>query len=182
VSSAQQQELGAVQQGQGVPADKQVETAVKEVARRFRIGVEGGVGLDPELIMFGAHGSFGPYFDDNFLFRPGVEFGIGEVTTLFGVNLDATYSFFRNSNSRWVPYIGAGPNFAVSHQSFEAPQPEEDGDTPPEDDNRFDFSDTDFETGVNFIAGARRDTGLFVEMRVTAWGVSNFRVMVGFNF
>jgi hypothetical protein len=48
--------------------------------------------------------------------------------------------------------------------------------------NRFDFSDTDFTGGMNFIAGARRDNGLFVELKATAWDISNIRVIAGFTF
>ena len=44
------------------------------------------------------------------------------------------------------------------------------------------FSDTDFNGGVNFIVGMRRQNGAFFEMRATAWGVSNIRLLAGFNF
>ena len=47
----------------------------------------GGVGIDPELIAFGAHGTFGPVFARNLAFRPGIEVGTGEITTFLGVNI-----------------------------------------------------------------------------------------------
>ena len=186
IALTQQQEFARAQQQQQqpqVPTDKKIEGAVEGAVRRFHMGIEGGVGLDPELIMLGVHGAFGPYFNRSFVFRPGIEFGFGEVTTLLGVNLDAIFAFSNDTAQRWVPYIGAGPNFALSHQSFEAPPPEE-GEEPAEgeDDSRFDFSDTDFKAGFNFIAGARSRNGLFVEMRATAWGVSNIRLLVGYSF
>jgi hypothetical protein len=146
--------------------------------RRYRIGIEGGVGVDPELIMFGAHGAFGPVFKRNVQFRPGVEFGVGELTTLFGINLDVLYTLGTMRGAGWTPYIGAGPNFALSHRGFEV----DDDETDDNQRNRFDFSDTDFEGGVNFIAGARRSNGMFLEMKATAYGVSNVRLLVGFNF
>jgi hypothetical protein len=160
-----------------VAADaRQAEDAVERAVRRFRIGAEGGVGLDPELIMFGAHGAFGPLFGRNVEFRPGIEIGIGEVTTTFGVNLDVLYTLPGGARGAgWTPYVGAGPNFALSHRGFESDETED-------DQNRFDFSDTDFEGGVNFIAGARRRNGMFLEMKATAYGVSNVRLLVGFNF
>jgi hypothetical protein len=161
---------------QNVPARAQeAEDAVERVFRRFGIGVEGGVALDPELIDFGAHATFGPVFNRNVQFRPGIEFGVGEVTTTFGVNLDVLYLLPGAARqTRWVPYVGAGPNFGVSHQAFE-------GST--DQGNRFDFSDTDFEGGLNFIAGVRnRNRGLFMEMKATAYGVSNVRLLVGFTF
>lgn len=50
------------------------------------------------------------------------------------------------------------------------------------DRNRFDFSDTDTEGGMNFIAGARNQKGLFFELKATAWGVTNIRLLAGFTF
>lgn len=168
-------------QQSNVPAPvKDAENAVERAAKRFRLGVEGGVGVDPELIMFGGHGTFGPFFTRGLDFRPGVEFGIGEVTTTFGVNLDLLYTLpGATRTSRWVPYVGAGPNFALSHRGFET----QDADTGVDDGrSRFNFSDTDFESGLNFIAGARHRNGMFMEMKATAYGVSNVRLMVGYNF
>jgi hypothetical protein len=162
-------------QGNVPPAVSQAERDAESAVRRFGIGVDGGVGLDPELIMFGAHGTFGPIFRPAIQFRPGIEFGIGELTTLFGINLDVLYSLTGSTSGTWTPYLGAGPNFALSHRGF---------DTQGEDDdrNRFDFSDTDFNSGFNFIAGARRANGLYIEMKATAYGVSNIRLLAGFNF
>lgn len=163
------------QQSNVPPEAQQAEGAVERAVERFRIGVEGGVGLDPELIMFGAHGAFAPIFHPNVEFRPGIEFGVGELTTLFGINLDVLYLLpGATRTTRWMPYIGAGPNFALSHRGFESEADE--------DRNRFDFSDTDFTGGLNFIAGARAQNGLFLEMKATAYGVSNIRLLAGFNF
>jgi hypothetical protein len=73
--------------------------------------------------------------------RPGIEFGLGEITTLFGVNVDVLYSFTAGtSEARWTPYIGGGPNFALSHEDLDF--------TDDDDGNRFDFSDTDFQQRV----------------------------------
>jgi hypothetical protein len=72
-----------------------------------------------------------------------------------------------------MPYVGAGPNFGLSHRGFE---------TDDDDTGRFDFGDTDFNGGLNFIAGARSQRGVFFELKATAYGVSNIRLMAGFNF
>ena len=167
------------QQPSNVPPEvRAAEDVVEDAVRRFRVGIEGGVGVDPELIMFGAHGAFGPIFTRGVEFRPGVEIGVGELTTLFGINLDVLYVLpGATRGTRWTPYIGAGPNFALSHRGFETP-----GDVEDADRNRFDFSDTDFEGGFNFIAGARNPNGLFFELKATAYGVSNVRLLGGFNF
>lgn len=176
--------LAQAQQKPNVPPEvQQVEEAVEETVERFRIGVQGGVGLDPELIVFGAHGAFAPIFHRNVEFRPGIDFGVGEVTTSFGVNLDVIYLFpGTTAQTRWRPYIGGGPNFGLSHQDFD-PQGDDDDLIDDDDDrNRFDFSDTDFEAGFNFIAGARMRNGMFVELKATAYGVTNVRMLIGFNF
>ena len=149
---------------------------------RFGVGVEGGVAIDPELIEFGAHATIARIFSPSIDFRPGIEFGLGEVTTLFGINLDVLY-FLPGTATNWRPYVGAGPTFGLSHQGFST----DDGDNVEvngvEDDrNRFDFSDTDFNAGFNFVAGARNNTGMFFEMKATAYGVSNIRLLAGFNF
>lgn len=168
----------AQQQPSNVPAPaQQAEGAVERTVRRFRIGVEGGVALDPELIVFGAHGAFGPIFTRNIEFRPGFEFGVGEITTLFGINLDVVYTLPGSRTAAWTPYAGAGPNFALSHRGFDSTD-QNTGDTT----NRFDFSDTDFNGGFNFIAGVRSQHGVFFEMKATAYGTSMVRLLAGFNF
>lgn len=176
----------------------------EQVARSVGFGVEGGVGLDPELVDFGAHARFGPLFHPGVEFRPGIEFGLGEVTTFFGINLDVLYTLpGATGAARWRPYIGVGPTLGLSHQGFSTTDTTHvdvggtgttttttgtatagstttatTTDTP----NRFDFSDTDFNGGVNFIAGARNNDGLFFELRTTAYGVSNIRLIAGVTF
>jgi hypothetical protein len=178
----------AAAQGQpgNVPAQvQQAEDDAERLVERFGIGVEGGVGLDPELVVFGGHATFGPLFTPDLGFRPGIEFGIGEVTTTLAINLDFLYRFpGSTTQTRWMGYVGAGPAFGLSHQGFET----EDTDNVEIDGveidgrNRFDFSDTDFNGGVNFIAGARNQNGVFFEIRATAYGVSNVRLIGGFDF
>jgi hypothetical protein len=77
----------------------------------------------------------------------------------------------------------------LSHQGFETDDLEKvnmDGvtivDNRTVDRNRFGFSDTDFNTGLNFIVGMTRQNGAFFEMKATAWGVSSIRLLAGFNF
>lgn len=169
-----------------VPAQvQQAEDDVERVVERFGIGVQGGVGLDPELVVFGAHATFGPIFSPDLGFRPGIEFGLGEVTTTMAINLDFLYRFpGATTGTRWMPYVGVGPAFGLSHQGFETENldnAEVDG-VDLDTRNRFDFSDTDFDGGVNFIAGARNQGGLFFEVRATAYGVSNVRLLAGYNF
>jgi len=161
------------------PQAQQVAADVEDTVRRFRVGVRGGIGLDPELIDFGAHATFGPIFTSSLSFRPGINFGVGEVTTAFAVNLDMIYTLPGATRAtRWAPYVGAGPNFGLSHRGFSADIPVEGTDT----QSRFNFGDTDFNAGFNFIAGARNRSGMFFEMNATAYGVSNVRLLAGYTF
>ena len=175
--------LSSPQQTNVPPEVRQAEETVERTARRFRLGVDAGVGLDPELLMFGAHTTFGPLFHRNVDVKPGIEFGLGEVTTMFGINLDVLYRLPGVAGgSRWTPYVGAGPNFALSHRAFDIRDEDDDDDDDADDGNRFDFSDTDFVSGFNFFAGARAANGMFLEMKATAYGVSNIRFIVGYDF
>ena len=169
-------QLPFAQQPNNIPAPaRQAQNATERAVRRFGVGAQGGVGLSPEVIDFGAHATFGPIFRRDISFRPGIEFGVGEVTTLFGINLDVLYAFpGATQQTRWTPYVGAGPNFTLSHRGFET--------TLQDDSNRFNFSDTDFNTGFNFIAGARSQTGVYFELNATAYGVTNVRLLAGYTF
>ena len=149
------------------------------------MGVQGGVGLDPEILDVGAHATFGPLFNPNVEFRPGVELGVGEITTLFAINLDVLYSFTGSlRDDEWTPYAGAGPTFGLSHRTFETDELDH-LNLPPnvilDDRGRFDFGDTDFNGGMNFIVGMKRER-MFFEMKATAWGVANVRLLAGVTF
>jgi hypothetical protein len=158
------------------PAVQQAERNIESAVRRFGIGIQGGVALDPELLDVGVHAAFGPIFTPAVAFRPGVELALGEVTTMLGINLDVLYVLpGTTADSRWRPYVGAGPNFSYSRVDFEP-------DDVDDDDNRFDFSDSDGNAGFNFIAGARNANGLFIELKATAYGVSTIRLLAGFDF
>jgi hypothetical protein len=189
--------LAALQQ----PPLPAAQAAVEDVIERFGMGVEGGVGLDPQLIAIGAHGRFAPIFHRSVSFRPGVQMGFGEVTTELSINLDVMFTLTEDQSRTWRPYFGIGPTFGLSHRGFEEDIDDDDGDRDDdeidngqgdddeidddgiaESSSRFDFGDTDFETGLNFIAGVRRASGLFLEMKATAYGVSNVKLLVGFDF
>jgi hypothetical protein len=157
-----------------IPAEvRRLESDIARQVRRYRVGVEGGVTIDPEMISVGAHATFGPFFNPNLNVRPSFELGTGEVTTLVAFNVDVLYTIPGASRqTRWAPYVGAGPNFSFSHRGFE-------GET---DGNRFDFGEFNYDTGFNFIVGAQNPKGVFFEMRATAGGVANVRLIAGFNF
>ena len=167
-------DAASAQQQPNVPANVQVaQDTVESAVARFRIGVVGGVGLDPELVEVGAHAAFGPVFNRGIEVRPGIELGLGEVTTFLGINVDVLYLLpGATTATRWMPYIGVGPTFGLSHRNFDTDDLEhvDTGVVQSTDDDgdRFDFSDTDPEGGMNFIAGARNQRGLFFELKATA--------------
>jgi hypothetical protein len=95
------------------------------------------------------------------------------VTTLLAIDGDVLYTFpGATARTRWAPYVGAGPTVAFRHRGFE-------GD---EGDSRFDFDDFDAEHGFNFIVGMRNRAGAFFEMKATAAGVSDVRLLAGVTF
>ncbi len=164
------------------------QNTVTEAVKKWNLGVQGGISLDPELINFGVFGSFGPIFSPTVRFRPGVYLSFGEVTTEVGIDLDMLYTMPGSAND-WHTYVGGGPNFAISHQGFSAETEVDTGNTTPPANgdgettttSRFDFGDTSFDAGFNFIVGATRGKAFF-EMKATAWGVSNVRLLAGFRF
>jgi hypothetical protein len=168
------------------PIGQQAADRASRSARRFGAGLQGGVGLDPEIVDVGAHLTIGPIFKPALSFRPGVEIGAGELTTLFAINLDVLYALDDNGTRTWTPYLGAGPSFGLSHRGFSVEDSDNvtvtNGGISTDGRGRFDFSDTDFNGGMNFIAGVRKERGMFLEMKATAWGVSNIRLLAGFNF
>jgi hypothetical protein len=179
----------------GTAVAAQTQDAGGAANRRLRIGVQGGVALDPELIDVGVHATLMPIFHRRVGFRPGAEIAFGELTTLFGINLDVLYTLPGSTGTtRWAPYVGAGPNFALSHRGFETDDASHvtatvttgstttTGTTVVDERSRFDFGDTDFTGGFNFIAGARNPRGTFFEIKATAWGVSTIRLLAGFDF
>lgn len=155
------------------PEVRRLEAQIEREVKRYRVGIVGGVAFNPELISVGAHATFGPIFSPNVNFRPNVELAVGEVTTLIALNLDAIYTLpGATRQTKWAPYIGAGPNFSFSHQGFQSTQ----------NGNRFAFGQFNANSGFNFIVGARNANGVFFEMKSTAYGVPNVRLLAGFNF
>jgi hypothetical protein len=179
------QEGLAQRPSQTAPADVQrLQAQIEREARRFRIGLNAGVALDPELISINGFTTFTPFLQQRGLMvRPNAELAFGEVTTLIALNVEGLYMLPGLRRSiRWAPYVGAGPNFTFSHRGVDEEDFIGDLDAPPVDDDRFDFSQWDWNNGFNFIVGARNPSGTFFEMKGTAWGVASIRLLGGFEF
>jgi hypothetical protein len=152
---------------------RRVENQIARQARRYRIGMSIGAAFDPELISINGFGTFGPFFNNNLNARPGLEWAFGEVTQALSIHLDALYTLPGIPRSvRWRPYLGVGPTFAIGHRSFEGVS----------DDVEIDFGDWTWNNGLNFIAGAKSPGGMSVELKATAWGLANLRLLGGYEF
>ena len=155
---------------------RDVEDEIRHEARRWRLGVRGGVALDPELIMFGVHSQMGPIFNRNVLFRPSAEFDWGEVTDLIALNLEAIYRLpIRARRQNWSAYVGAGPALTFLHQSFQRQQGQ---------GRNIDFGNFDFDTGFNILTGVRLRRGTFVEIKTSLYArpAPTFRLIFGKDF
>ncbi len=166
---------GAPEQPDVIPPEvRRAEDAVKRQARKFQLGVRAGVGLDPELIAFGVHAQFGPFFSRNLSFRPNIEFDWGEVTWLFGVNAEVIYNMPVSSRTgRWNMYVGGGPAFNFVQRDLSRPSGSEVG-----------FSDFHFDSALNVLVGVRYRSGVFTEVKTSIYAepAPIFRVLVGYNF
>jgi hypothetical protein len=158
-----------------IPDDiRRLESQISRQARRFRLGVRAGVGLDPESLAVGAHTKLGPFFHRDVFFRPNIEVGFGEVTTYGALNLEAVYRLpVTERQGRYSIYVGAGPGLNFLDRNFE--------DT--EDDGRdIDFSDFDFDGSLNFLAGVEFRSGMFLELKSTAYSNPQTKIVIGYSF
>jgi RNase P/RNase MRP subunit p29 len=162
--------------GPPVPAEvRRLERDLQRQVRRYQVGVRAGVGLDPELMMIGVHAQVGPFFNSDVFLRPSVEFGFGEVTALFGLNLEAIYRLpITSRQGRWTSYVGAGPGFNFIHQNFDKTT----------NGKRIDFGDFHSDTGLNILGGLRYRSGTFMELKTSVYTDSapTLRFIVGYNF
>jgi hypothetical protein len=150
---------------------REVERQIEKELRRWQVGVRLGGGLDPELFLLGVHAGIGPVFSRDFYFRPNAEFGFGELTDMFAINLEGAYRLPINfRHGRWSSYVGAGPSFNFIHQGLER--------------RDIDFGNFEYETGLNVFTGVRFRRGTFVEVKTNLWAhsVPVLRMIFGYTF
>jgi hypothetical protein len=150
---------------------REVEREIEKELRRWQVGVRIGAGLDPELFLIGVHAGVGPVFSRDFYFRPNAEFGFGELTDMFALNLEGAYRLPVNfRHGRWSSYAGAGPSFNFVHQGLER--------------REIDFGNFTYETGLNIFTGVRFRRGTFVEVKTNLWAhsVPTLRLIFGYTF
>jgi hypothetical protein len=116
----------------------------------------------------------GPFFNRGFSFRPNVDFGFGEVTKLFAIDLNGVYRLpITPRQGRWSAFVGAGPCLSFLHRNFERANAGE---------NSIDFGEFDFQAGLNILTGVEFRSGLFVEVKTTVYAGPHMRLAVGYSF
>lgn len=159
------------------PSVRHVENQIERESRRWRLGGRVGVGLDPELVLFGVHSQMGPVFSHNVFFRPNAEFAWGEITDMVALNLEAIYRLpgaaWRSHN--WTPYFGAGPSLNFIHQSFQ---------THAGQGQDIQFGNFDYQTGFNVLLGFQYHSGTFFEIKTSLYSqpAPVLRLILGKNF
>ena len=126
-------------------------------AQQIAPGVQGGVALDPDQFYFGGHIETSPLVD-RLRFRPSVDVGIGDVTTVSG-NFEFTYTF--PGGRPWNLYVGGGPSINWYN---------------------FDNGSDNTEAGFNFLGGVKNRAGLFFEVKIGVEGSPDLKFGVGYTF
>jgi hypothetical protein len=121
-------------------------------------GVRAGVSADPDQFFFGGHVESRPLLE-RVTFRPNVEIGVGDETTVVAINIEFVYSIPLRA-SPWRVYLGAGP--AANIVSSEG----NDG----------------VGGGFNILVGAQHSGGVFTELKVGAMDSPNLKFTVGYQF
>ena len=160
------------QAGQAAPPPASVSKVTGQIeseARRWHAGGHIGVGFSPEIFLFGVQSQIGPFFSPHLLFRPNAEFGFGELTDMFSLNLEAQYRVNTSFAHGWTPYLGLGPSLNFIHQGASS------GNTS--------FSNFSYKTGFNVFLGAQKHR-TFLEMKTSLWSgkAPVLRLIVGYNF
>jgi hypothetical protein len=149
----------------------EVQREIEKEVRKWQLGVRVGAGLDPEIFLIGVHTAIGPIFSRDFYLRPNVEFGFGELTDMFAINLEGAYRLPINfRHGRWSSYLGAGPSLNFVHQGLER--------------REVDFGNFEFESGLNIFSGVRFRRGTFAEVKANIWAhsVPTLRLILGYTF
>lgn len=129
-----------------------------DTASAQSVGIRGGVSMNPDQVYFGGHYE-SPALIDRLHFKPNVEIGVGDDTTLVAGNFEFVYKFGEYGD--WRFYGGGGPS--INFYSF-------------------DNIDGTTEGGVNFLVGAESRNGLFFEAKLGAMDSPDFKIAVGWTF
>jgi hypothetical protein len=95
---------------------------------------------------------------DRLRFRPNVEIGLGDDTTLVGLNVE--FAYFFPTRSPWQLYAGGGPALNIINRN----------------------DDTRTEGGLNALVGVEHSKGLFFEFKIGAFDSPEFKFGVGYTW
>ncbi len=126
------------------------------------VGVRAGVSGDPDQFFVGVHVDTPPIIE-RLTFRPNMEIGFGDNTTLVALNIEFAY-WLPIENSPWQLYFGGGP--AANIYKFDAGR----------------GSDTEVEGGFNILVGVQHRRGLFTELKVGAVDSPDIKFAGGYVF
>jgi hypothetical protein len=126
-------------------------------AQQLEVGARAGVSVDPDQFYFGAHAQTEPIID-RLRFRPNVEIGLGDDTTLVGFNVE--FAYFFPTRSPWQLYAGGGPALNLINRN----------------------DDTQAEGGLNALVGVEHSRGLFFEFKIGAFDSPEFKFGVGYTW
>jgi hypothetical protein len=132
-------------------------TAFVVPAAAQELGVRAGVSVNPDQFYFGGHAETAPLVG-NLRFRPNLEVGVGDNTTLVAFNIEFAYHF--PSQSSWHAYAGAGPALNFIRRGGE----------------------TNSEGGLNLLIGVQHAGGLFAEFKVGTLDSPDVKMGVGYAF
>jgi hypothetical protein len=121
-------------------------------------GVRVGVSGSPNQFYGGLHYESGELID-RLRFRPNLEIGVGNDSTLVALNFEFAYHL-PSIRSPWDVYVGAGPALNIYKVT----------------------NDTNPGGGFNFIVGLAHTKGLFTELKIGAGNSPNVKFAVGYTF
>lgn len=122
------------------------------------LGVRAGVSGDPSQFYLGAHADAGPVAG-RLRFRPNVEVGIGDDSTLTSVNFEFVYPYPLRGRA-WRFYPGIGPALILAHHRGR----------------------TNAGGGLNLLLGVEHRDGFFAELKIGALDSAGVKFGVGYTF
>jgi hypothetical protein len=122
------------------------------------VNVRAGVSADPDQF-YGGIGFETAELIERLRFRPNLEIGVGNDTTLTAINLEFAYRIPIQRNP-WSVYVGAGPALVITHS----------------------HGDTETGGGFNILLGLAHRGGLFTEVKAGFIDSPSFKFGVGYRF
>jgi hypothetical protein len=139
--------------------------AATPVYAQSHAGIRAGVSGNPDQFFFGGHVETSP-LAEHLTFRPNVEVGVGNDTTLLAFNFEFAYWVPMQKRHPWSLYFGGGP--AANLYSFGGGGPGR--------------RNSDLTGGFNALVGIQHREGLFTELKVGAIDSPTVKFTVGYVF